>query len=156
MEVTDAGQISFPTRFPRDESLSGQNLLQELQVVQAKDLDVEGDLRFDSALDCSDEDAASSQDTAFDDIWNASSMGAHKEAIDEGRRIVERRNTPFNGYVDSKDQPPVFSFNTMGPREYMGLDYRPASVYSDSPHAHASLGEQDFPVNAETLSFTNL
>ena len=156
MEITDAGEISFPTYFPRDESLSGQDLLRELQVVQAEDLDVKGDLRCANTLNFSDEDAAPGQDTAFEEIWNAGSMVAHNEPIDEGHCIVERRNTPFNAYVGSKDQPPVFSFNTMGPRELMALEYRPASVCRDSLGAHASLGEQDLPVNTKTLSFTNL
>lgn len=125
-------------------------------MVQAEDLDVKGDIRCDNVLNFLDKDGALGQDAAFDEIWNACSGIANKEPIDGGHHIVESRSSPFKGYVDSENQPPVFSLNTMGPRELMGLDYRPASVCSDYFHAHASLGEQDLPTNTKTLWFTNL
>lgn len=120
-------------------------------MVQAKDLDVKGHLRWDNTLNGPDEDASPGQDTTFDGIWDAYSMLEYIEPIDKRDRIVERRDIPFNGHVDSKDQPSVFSFAAVGPQELMGLDYRPASVCGNSLHACASLGEQGLPANAKTF-----
>lgn len=121
--------------------------------MQAEDLDVKGDIRCDNYLNCFDEDGALGQDAAYDEIWNACSGVANKESSDGGQ---ESRIALSNGHIDPENQASAFSLNLMGTRELMGLDYRPASVCSDSFHAHASLGEQDLPTNAKTLSFTNL
>ena len=141
--ATDPGQgmISLPTHFQHDETLSGQDLLQELHAVQAEDLDVKGDIRCDNYLNGFDTDGALGQDAAFDEMWNACSGVVKKELIDGGHYIVESRIAPFKSYVESENQPPVCYLNKMGPRELLSLDHRPASVCSDSFQPHASPGE---------------
>ena len=157
-DITDAGQgrISLPIRFQHDETLSGPDLLQKLQALQAENLDVKGDIRCDNYLDRFDEDGALGQDAVFDEIWDACSGVANTESIEGGQHIVESRIALFNGYVDPKNPAPALSLNATGTRELMGLDHRPASVCSDPFHAHASLGEQNLPTNTKTVSFSNL
>ena len=128
--------MSLPTCFRRDETLSEQDLLQKLQVVK-------GDVRCGKVLDCfGDEDVALGEDATLDEIWNAYSGVAIDEPVDLGHHIVESRIAPFNGCIDPDNQPPLLLLDTVGPRELMGCDYRPAAVRSGSFHAHATLGEQ--------------